>query len=99
MMRAKSTEAADRRLRPRSSVLRVVRLAFEPGEFQGSSANVSSDGLYFFAEGSVRVTLRLEGGRTPVEAKGRLVRAESVNPTKVGFAVRFDEPLDLGRLE
>jgi len=98
-MRPKSTETADRRNRSRASLQRIVRLTFEPGEFRGASANVSADGLYFFADGTVRVSLRLEGGKKPLDVSGRLVRAESVNPTKVGFAVRFDEPLDLLKLE
>ncbi|HET6202242.1 MAG TPA: PilZ domain-containing protein [Planctomycetota bacterium] len=94
-----SAEAAERRTADRFASRRNVRIYFDAGPVPGPSANVSRDGLYFFADGPIRLTVEVEGRKKPVEVRGRLVRAESLNPTAVGIAVRFEEPIDPATLD
>jgi hypothetical protein len=99
MTRPPTSASTDRRVAERVATRRNVRLLFDAGPVPGPSANVSRDGLYFFAEGPIRITIEVEGKSTPVQVRGRLVRAESLNPTSLGIAVRFDEPIDLATLD
>src|SRR5262245_45328127 len=94
-----SAETAERRASARCATRRNVLIFFDAGPVPGPSANVSRDGLYFFADGPIKLTVEVEGKRKPVEVRGRLVRAESLNPTAVGIAIRFEEPIDPASLE
>ena len=62
-----------------------VKVQFAAGSIVGSGQNISSEGLYFTAEGSLRVTVHIEGR----EVTGQLVRFESMGNGKVGVAIRF----------
>lgn len=59
----------------------------------GPSANLSPEGVYFLAEGSIPVTVSvsIEGRRRAV--KGRIVRVGSVNERTLGVAIQFETPI------
>ncbi len=70
----------------------TVAIQFEAATLVGSGENVSSEGVYFTADGAVPVLVRLGDGGATVRA--RLVRYESMGGGRVGIAVRFDSPID-----
>ena len=99
MTRPHSPESPERRSADRISIRCDVRVHFDAAPVLGPSANVSRDGLYFFAEGPIRVIAKIVGGKRPIEVRGRLVRAESLNGREIGLAVRFEEPVDPSALD
>lgn len=83
-----ANESRDSQRVPLSS---QVAIDFESTSIVGPGENISSQGVYFTAEGCVRVTVRIGTGRA---VTGRLVRLESMGGGRVGLAVQFDEPID-----
>lgn len=73
--------------RPMEGVL-TVRVA--ACEIEGSSQNVSPDGVYFTAHGSLPVEVELPDG---TRRTGKIMRVGAVREGELGIALRFDEPL------
>ena len=69
-----------------------VTIRFDQGQLAGSGQNISAQGVFFTADGSVPVTVHVAGRG---EVHGKLVRLESMGDGRFGIAVRFDdgEPL------
>jgi hypothetical protein len=67
-----------------------VRIEFVAGAICGSGQNVSSQGIFFVADASVPVAVRVDGAAQPMF--GHLVRLESMGDGKFGIAVRFNAP-------
>lgn len=62
-----------------------VSVAFQDTPIIGSGKNISETGVYFIADGEIRVEVTL-GDRV---IRGRLVRVENHGANKTGLAVRF----------
>ena len=62
-----------------------VSVAFQDTPIVGSGKNISETGVYFIADGEIRVEVTL-GDRV---VRGRLVRVENHGANKTGLAVRF----------
>ena len=67
-----------------------VTIRFDNDAIVGSGQNVSDQGVFFVAEGSIQVQVEIEGreGTLP----GQLVRIENMDAGSVGIAVKFDTP-------
>jgi hypothetical protein len=65
-----------------------VTIRFDAGAISGSGQNISSQGVFFTADGTLPVTVSIAGKG---EVCGRLVRLESMGDGRIGVAVRFDE--------
>ena len=65
----------------------TIRLA--GGAIVGNGQNVSEQGVFFLSEGSIPVTVEIDGreGSLP----GELVRIENMGAGMVGIAVKFDD--------
>lgn len=59
-------------------------------ELEGLAENVSVGGLLFFSDGDVEVTLVIDELGQRVERKGRLIRAQRMRGSRMGWAVEFD---------
>ena len=68
---------------------RTVTIRFQCDAIVGSGQNVSEQGVFFVAEGSIPVQVEIEGreGSLP----GQLVRIENMGAGMVGIAVKFDD--------
>ena len=64
-----------------------LKLTMETSDLQGTTENVSGIGVLFFTEGSIRVSVELDGGEV---RQGRLVRVQRMSLENTGFAVEFD---------
>jgi hypothetical protein len=65
-----------------------VTIQFAPGTIAGSGQNISAQGVFFTAEASLPVTVRIKGRG---EIAGSLVRLESMGDGRIGIAVRFHQ--------
>lgn len=74
---------------PRVEIDAEVTIEFDGGTLVGSGENISLQGVFFTADGSLPVTVQVAGRGT---ARGKLVRLESMGEGRIGIAVRFDEP-------
>lgn len=91
---------ADRRVAPRVPVQQAVTVKFTADghyEFTGISKDMSSSGMFLYAESQIKegeqveLTLTLPPGISdpaPVKVRGRVVRLERASP--VGFAIGFE---------
>ena len=73
---------------PRVDLAGQVTIRFAADALVGSGKNVSDQGVFFVADGSVPVKVTIEGREG--ELDGELVRVESMGAGKVGIAVKFD---------
>jgi len=85
-----SKSATDNRQEPRTAMTGQVTIAFDAGAIVGPGQNISAQGVFFVAAGSIPVRVSVDGDGTSVP--GELVRVESMGDGKVGIAVRFREP-------
>ena len=85
----KPISAADRRTE-RSKLAGDVIVEIPESRVVGPGQNISSDGVFFIAEGSVPVKVRIEG--SDEVHSGEIVRLESMGDGRFGFAVRFVPP-------
>jgi hypothetical protein len=76
----------ERRASDRQDCAGPVAVRFVEAQLVGPGANNSSEGVFFVAQGAVRVQVRLGDGEW---REGELVRAQSMGEGKVGLAVRF----------
>ena len=68
----------------------TVTIDFAAGSIVGPGQNISREGVYFTAEGSLPVTVRIgDSGR---QVRGQVVRFESMGDGRIGVAIRFLEP-------
>lgn len=65
----------------------VVTVRFEDQQVVGPGQNVSDEGLFFVADGAVRVAVEVEGDGGC--RSGEVVRVQSMGEGKVGIAIRF----------
>ena len=68
----------------------AVKIRLTGDAIVGSGQNVSEQGVFFLTEGSIPVSVEIEGrdGTLP----GELVRIENMGAGMVGIAVKFDDP-------
>lgn len=78
----------DRRTNERRPLAGKVVVWFDEVPYTGSGLNVSPEGVFFIADGAVRVWVQLEG-RDPVA--GEVVRVASMGNGQTGIAVAFPE--------
>lgn len=84
------TKISDRRRQDRRSTQAQVRLTVDTSEVLGYVENISRNGLLFFSDGDLRVSVQVqEEGKTSVRS-GRLVRAQRMRGDSFGWAVEFD---------
>lgn len=74
---------------PRVDIHGEVTIHFASGSIVGSGENISLQGVFFTADGSLPVTVQVAGRGS---VAGQLVRLESMGDGRIGIAVRFDEP-------
>ncbi len=79
---------AERRGGDRQPLVGNVVVRFDDIPLIGSGQNVSPEGVFFVADGAVRVQVQMEG-RDPVV--GEVVRVTSMGDGKTGIAVVFPE--------
>lgn len=75
------------RKHPRVDIDSVVTIRFEAGTIVGSGENISAQGVFFTADGSLPVVVQIAGQG---DVRGQLVRLESMGGGRIGIAVRFD---------
>jgi len=92
-MKSKQNILVDQRSSGRIDTDAKVTITFDGSSIVGPGQNISEQGVFFVAEGSVAVTVRIEGCANPMA--GELVRIETMDEGKVGLAVRFKKPLVL----
>ncbi|MFY9343677.1 MAG: PilZ domain-containing protein [Planctomycetota bacterium] len=80
------TSIEGRRLQ-RVEIDEPVTIRFEAGAISGSGQNISAQGVFFTADGSLPVTMAIAGKG---EVRGHVVRLESLGDGRFGVAVRFD---------
>lgn len=73
---------------PRVELDGEVTIRFDAGAIVGSGENISVQGVFFTADGSLPVTVQVAGRG---DVRGRLVRLESMGDGRIGIAVRFDD--------
>jgi hypothetical protein len=76
------------RREPRVDIDGGVTIRFEGGTLAGTGQNVSLQGIFFTANGSLPVTVHVAGRG---EMRGHLVRVESLGDGSFGIAIRFDD--------
>jgi hypothetical protein len=69
----------------------TVAVDVETIRIEGSGENISSQGVFFTATGSIPVTVHIGSDRAGL--RGELVRCESMGGGRFGIAIRFLEPL------
>ena len=75
---------------PRVELSDLVAIDLQTATVTGSGNNISEEGVYFTADQSIPVRVRIgEGG---VEVQGDLARVEAIGDGTFGIAVRFREP-------
>jgi hypothetical protein len=79
--------AADRRGSDRVALDSEVSVQFDPTPILGPGQNISPEGVFFVAAGSIRVQVTISGRDEAYE--GELVRLQSMGEGKLGLAVRF----------
>ncbi|HLQ36805.1 MAG TPA: PilZ domain-containing protein [Planctomycetota bacterium] len=95
MERRRAAEKDNRRQDPRVNMGERVTVTFSAGEMVGSGQNISAQGVFFVAETSIPVMVRIDGVAAPVA--GELIRVQAMGEGKLGIAVRFllpDQPPD-----
>jgi hypothetical protein len=75
---------------PRADLDGRVRVRFETDTLVGSGENIATQGVFFTADGGLRVTVEIEGVAGTMA--GELVRIESMGDGRLGIAVKFAEP-------
>jgi len=66
----------------------TLRVSDEP--IAGVSDNLSPEGIMFFTQDDLRVSVEFEDQGGKVQRSGRLVRINRMGPLETGFAVEFD---------
>ena len=66
----------------------VLSPAADP--IQGLSDNVSREGIMFYTEGDLRVSVEFDGPDGRQRRSGRVVRVNRVSDEETGMAVEFD---------
>lgn len=85
-----TTSQAERRGADRRATEAPLQLILDAQTLDGRTDNVSEMGILFFSDEALRVTVSWEDGGTRRTRKGRLVRAQRVDETRLGLAVEFD---------
>ena len=72
-----------------------LTIQLETTRIEGTADNVSRVGLMLYTDEPLRVTVQVEGfqGGRPLE--GRLIRVQRMDDEVTGFAIEFDELIDL----
>ena len=82
-----STEADKRRSGDRTRLEGSVTVQFCENDVVGSGQNVSEEGVFFEAEGALRVRVRVNADEEWRDAV--VVRMQSMDQGRIGIAVRF----------
>jgi hypothetical protein len=85
-----SIEISDRRRNLRVPSRGLVRVVIETRELSGRADNVSQNGVLFFSDSDLRVTVQVGEGTEARSIPGRLVRAQRMRGDHFGWAVEFD---------
>jgi len=83
----------DRRGKTRVDCPLSVRVQLPAAPLDGQSANVSTDGIYFLAQGPLAVEVSIQTPAGARVVKGKLVRLDSRAHDQVGVAVRLDQSI------
>ncbi len=82
---------SERRDNGRKGFARDVTIQFSQVEIVGPGQNISPQGVFFVADTTLRVKVKVDGVDGDLE--GELVRVQAMGEDRVGVAVRFLEPL------
>jgi hypothetical protein len=84
------TNVADRRRANRDTTEAGILLKIETRTLAGVNDNISSAGLLFFTDETIRVTVEVSTPGGTQTHTGRLVRAQRMGESSTGIAVEFD---------
>ncbi len=82
-----STGVQQRRASARSHLDGTVTVHIDAQNVVGPGQNISADGVFFVAEGALRVLVEVEGAAG--RRRGEVVRVQSMGEGRIGIAVRF----------
>ncbi len=85
------TKMSERRDNGRKGFARDVTIQFSQAEIVGPGQNISPQGVFFVADTTLRVKVKVDGVEGDLD--GELVRVQAMGEDRVGVAVRFLEPL------
>jgi hypothetical protein len=85
-----TTETSDRRRNLRVPSRGMVRIVIDTHELTGRAENISQNGVLFFSDVDLRVTVQVGEGNEQRSIPGRLVRAQRMRGDHFGWAVEFD---------
>ncbi|MEO6595648.1 MAG: PilZ domain-containing protein [Planctomycetota bacterium] len=89
MSQPRTSVGVDNRVETRQALDATVTVHFDSTAIMGSAQNISQQGVFFTAGGSVPVTVRIDGKDRSV--RGELVRFDNMGDGRFGIAVRFVE--------
>lgn len=84
------TDATESRKDPRQSHKAHVVLRLLERPIEGQSENLSREGIMFYTDQELRVSVEFEGPDGPQTRSGRIVRVTRVSDQETGMAVEFD---------
>jgi len=85
-----SPNSPDHRAQPREPHKGAVSIRLGQAALSGVSENLSAEGIMFYTEEDLRVTVEFEGPQGPCKRSGRIVRVNRVGEKETGMAVEFD---------
>jgi hypothetical protein len=84
-------DSAERRRATRHVVHERVEMRLELGVVEGETQNISADGINFFADAPLEVSIIIKDGQSSRTIPGHIVRVESVTQSRIAVAVRFQK--------
>jgi hypothetical protein len=81
------TAQSERRSFDREPMEGTVTVRFAEQEIVGPGQNMSDEGVFFVADGALRVKIQVDGRGTWRE--GEVVRVQSMGEGRLGMAIRF----------
>jgi hypothetical protein len=86
----RSTGVGERRKSNRRDSDVHLEVEVESRTIEGRAENISSAGVFFFADGPLQVNVKIVQDGHSQTYTGKLVRVERLSPETTGFAIEFD---------
>jgi hypothetical protein len=85
-----ATGVGERRRSTRSESDVEISVEILTHEVEGRAENISSAGVFFFCDGPLQVSVRIQQDGQTQTIPGKLVRVERLSAETTGFAIEFD---------
>ena len=92
MSESQEPKLSERRDGDREELVRSVTVRLDQSDLVGPGQNISTRGVFFVTDRSLRVWVKIEG--LEGELEGELVRVQAMAEGKTGVAIRFDAPVE-----